>query len=428
MKTCATVLVVLAGALAGTAAAENWPQWRGPALNGSTTETGLPAKFSATENVIWSADLPGIGGATPIVWGENVFVSAMEPDSKKLWAVCLGAADGKVRWKLPMGEGFTNKMGNTGASPSPITDGKTVWFYYGSGRLAATDLSGKVLWQRNIQEDHGEFEILWAYASSPLLYEGRLYIPVLHADHRKADRDISYLLCVDPATGKDIWKCPRITDAKGESRQAFITPFPLAGKGGWQVLIHGGDYLTGHDPADGKMLWKSSDYNPSKNMWWRTVPSAVGADGVAVGYAPKGGRMFAVRTEPGDGKPAGSDLWQTRYNSPDVCTPLIYRGRLFVLDGRKKELVCMDLKTGQVHWKGDLPAKAVFQASATGADGKVYCINLDGEAVVASAGDSFEVLHHVAMGGKNCRSTIAAANGRLFLRTDTKLYCIGKAR
>ena len=428
MRTGRALVVFAAGVLllARPGVAENWPQWRGPFFNGSTTETNLPEKFSPTENVVWTADVPAAGGATPIVWDDRVFVSAQEAGSNELWAMCLSRADGKVLWKRPMGDGFTNRMGNTGASPSPITDGKRVWFYYGTGRLAAMDMDGKAIWQRNIAADHGEFEILWAYASTGLLYKGKLYIPVLHANHRIPNRNISYLLCVDPLTGKDVWKCPRITDAEGESRQAFITPFPHEAPGGWQVLLLGGNYLTGHDPANGKVLWKSEDYNPSKDKWWRTVPSAVATGDVAIGSAPKGGRLFAVRTTAADGKPAGSEVWRTRYNSPDVATPLIYKGKLFILDGRKKELVCMEPETGKVVWKGELGGKAVFQASPTGADGKIYCINLAGEAVVASAGDEFKILHRVQMGAKGDRSTIVAACGQLLVRAGGKLYCIAK--
>ena len=424
--------VLIVGALvvvlsAGPGRGENWPQWRGPFFNGSTTEKDLPTKFSPTENVVWSADLPGVSGSTPIVWNDRVFVTAMEPASKKLWALCLNGTDGTVRWKRPMGKGFTNQMGNTGASPSPITDGKGVWFSFGTGQVTAMDMAGKVRWQRDLQKDHGAFEIMWRYGGTGLLYAGRLYIAVLHGDHNVGGRrDVSYLLCVDPATGKDLWKRPRVTDAPRESRQAYITPFPLVRKDGVQILLHGADHLTGHDPTDGRELWRSPNYNPRKNAWLRTVPSAVGDGDVAVGCAPKGGRLFAVRTVASDGEKAGSLLWTTRRNSPDVCTPLIYQGKLFVLDGRKKELVCMEPRTGKVIWQGKLGAKAVFQASPTGADGKVYCINLHGEAVVVSAGEKFEVLHRANMGGRGVRSMIVAAGGRLLIRTDTKLYCIGK--
>ena len=421
----AAICAAVWAAWAAPAGATDWPQWRGPFFNGSSDETNLPATFGQTENVIWKVDLPGRSGATPIVSGKHVFVSSQEDGSDKLWAMCFNAADGSLLWKRPMGTGFTNKMGNTGASPSPIADGKQVVFYYGTGELAAFDLAGSQRWRRNIAADHGKFEYIWNYASTGLLYEGKLYIPVLHADHKIQVRDISYLLCVDPATGKDLWKTPRVTDAEGESRQAFVTPTPHRGPEGWQVLLLGGDYLTGHSPATGKMLWKSPGYNTAKNKWWRVVSSVTAAGTVAVGCSPKGGYLFAVRTQDVGGQKAGQEIWRRRENSPDVTTPLIYDGKLFILDGRKKVLLCMAPETGEVLWQGDLPAKAVFQASPTGADGKIYCINLEGEVVVASAGDTFKVLHTTKM-DSGARSTISVSGGRLYLRTQKTLYCIGK--
>ena len=437
MSTQRTLTACVAGVflVAGSAGAADWPQWRGPFFNGSTTESDLPAKFSQTENVAWTADLPGAGGSTPIVQGDNVFISAGHPRTRALYALCLNRADGKLRWQREMGVGFSRR-GNTGASPSPIADGDRVFFYYGTGTLAAFDLDGQPLWKREVAKDHGAFELMWGYGASALLYKGKLYVPVLHGDHRSRNPPESYMLCIDPKTGKDVWKHVRRTDARGESRQAYTTPIPLEGSKGASILLVGGDYLTAHDPASGKETWRSEDYNPRKNRWWRTVPSAVVVGGVIVncpptgepGLPPKGGRMFAVRIGPskqlGPKKPA----WIVTRNCPDVCTPLAYAGKLFVLDGGAKVMVCMDPDTGKVHWRGRLRGRGKFEASPTGADGKVYCMNHDGQVVVLSAGDKFEVLHRAEMGGRGCRSTIAVAGGQLFIRTSEKLYCVGKKR
>jgi outer membrane protein assembly factor BamB len=418
----------LAALAAPVAAGENWPQWRGPALNGSSTETGLPGKFSTTENVAWVADVPGMGGGSPVVWDDHVFLAAQDANAgHKLWAISLNRADGKLRWKHPMGTGLANKMGNTGASASPVTDGKTVWFFYTQAVLTAFDMDGKQLWQRDIPKDHGKIEVLWDYGSSPLLYKGRLYVNVIQGSHTTPTPADAFLLCLDPATGKDLWKHVRPTDAIGESRQAYSTPYAFEAPGGTQIVLTGGDHLTGHSAVDGHELWRSASYNRGKDHWWRTVPSVVACGDIAIGCAPKGGPLFGVRTVdgPGDAK-AGSEAWTTRYNSPDVCTPLVYDGKLFVLDGDKKQLVNMDGATGKVNWKGDLPGKANFQASASGADGKIYCIDQAGEVFVVSAGEKFEVLHKAEMGGAGCRSTIAIAGGQLFIRTADKLYCVGK--
>lgn len=415
--------------------AENWPQWRGPFFNGSSSETDLPTRFSPTENLAWQGDLPGVGGSTPIVWEDHVFVSAQEPGSMKLWAVCLGRDNGQVRWRKPMGTGFGNKMGNTGASPSPITDGKTVWFYFGTGELAAFDLAGKQLWRRNIATDHGPFEILWDYGSTGLLHRGRLYIPVIHGGPtrsrgrgpggRPTRGGKGFLLCLDAATGRDIWKRHRPTDALFEAQQAYTTPIPATIGGREVILVTGADYVTAHDPATGKELWRSPSYNPRRDRAYRTVVSPAVADGMVVACPPRGARQFYGGPI---GKSSGQWAWTKHAPSPDVPTPLFYRGKLFVLVGMRKRMFCLEPKTGRTIWEGSLGGTSPFQASPTGADGKVYCINMRGEVVVLSAGDKFEILHRVKLGGYGCRSAIAVAGGQLFIRTDKRLYCIGKRK
>jgi outer membrane protein assembly factor BamB len=411
-------------ALASPSLADDWPQWRGPTFNGSTSETGLPQTWSTTENVAWVAALPGGGGSTPGVAGDRVLVTATDPKTAETFAVCLGRGDGKVRWQHAVCKSFAGRSGNTAATPSPIADGSRSYFLFGTGDFVAYDEAGKELWRRNLTKDHGAWEYMWEFGSSPVLYGGRLYLAVMHGDHRKAAAPESYLLCMDPNTGKDVWKRPRPSDAKSESRQAYTTPVPVAAAAGPMLLVVGADYLTAHRPADGEELWRSDPYT-DRGPWLRTVPSAVATKDVAVVCGPKAGEMFAVPTG-GKGKLTKADrLWTSKEHSPDVCTPLVYEGKLFVLDGNKKTLVCMDPATGKVPWKGDLGGKAVFQASPTGADGRVFCINLAGEVVVASAGGEFRVLHRAEMGGKACRASIAASGGQLFVRVDEKLYCIG---
>lgn len=415
-----------------SAPADNWPQWRGPNLNGSAGEgeKGLPVKFSPDENVAWATDMPGVGAATPIVWGDKIFVTAMEPLApQRTTALCVGRADGKILWQRRVGEeGFGNRMGNTAATPSAVTDGQVVIFQFGTGELLACDMDGKKLWQRNLQADHGKFEILWKYGATGLLYKGKLYVPVIHGPTSAAAGDWSYLLCVDPKTGKDIWKRKRTTDAIRESKQAYSTPIPCDGPAGPMILISGGDYVTAHDPDTGKEIWRSTTYNPRPEAMWRLVVSPCALDGAAIVCAPKGGRMFAVPIDRKGQLTQKDELWSSRNYSPDVCTPLAYKGRFFVLDGRRKQMACIEPRTGKVIWANDLPTKAVLQASATGADGKIYCVSLAGEVLVIEAGDQYKLLHSTKFPGNGCRATISVSEGQLFLRTDTKLYCIGKKK
>jgi outer membrane protein assembly factor BamB len=415
--------VFLVTVMAGGVYGEEWSQWRGPKFNGSTTETNLPDRWTQTENVVWIARLPGGGGSTPIIRDDWVFITAQDGEGKT-WAVGLNRQDGSVRWKHQIGTGFNNRQGNTAASPSPIADGKNVYFLFGSGDFVGFTKQGKELWKRNITEDHGEYEILWDYGSTGLLLEDKIYVPVIHGHHRNTAQDKSYILCVDPQTGKDIWKRDRHTDATYESKQAYTTPYPLEVSGQTNIYITGGDYITAHDPKTGKVLYRSETLNPNNNRWGRTVVSPVSVDGVMLQPAPRGGSIYAARL--GEKGQISEWIWIMRQNSPDVCTPLAYRGKFYILNGVAKKLLCVAPHTGRVLGECDLEGKTKFQASPTGADGKIYCINMRGEAFVLSATDAPRILYRVDMDGKDCRSTIAIAGGQLFIRVDDRLYCIGK--
>src|SRR6267142_2625746 len=139
-------LVLTVGGLAAldlfSVRAENWPQWRGPFFNGLTTEKGLPTNFSKTENVKWVADMPGPSAATPVIWNDRVFVSSVDQKAGTLQAMCLDRVTGKTLWKQETGAGLGLDDKSNFSSPSPVTDGKLVWFYYGNGQLVAFDLEG----------------------------------------------------------------------------------------------------------------------------------------------------------------------------------------------------------------------------------------------------------------------------------------------
>ena len=205
-------LVVLRAGLALAAAvcarAENWPQWRGPFFNGSSTEAGLPGQWSKTDNIAWAAALPGFSGATPAIWEDSVFVSSPDPQ-RDLLLICLERKTGKLRWQKAVAAGDREKGRNNMASPSPVTDGQSVFVLFGTGDLAAFDFSGKELWRRQLAKEYGPFAINWLYGSSPMLYGGRLYVEVIQGTPRdgasQGGGDAAargpYLLCLDPATG-----------------------------------------------------------------------------------------------------------------------------------------------------------------------------------------------------------------------------------
>lgn len=432
-------LAIFLFAAGGARAAEKsgeWRQWRGPHFNGSSEAKNLPDKFDDATNVLWSTPMPGPSAGTPVVTGDRVFVSALDKASDKLLAMCLSRADGKILWQKEVGNGFLKNERNNMASPSPLTDGTHVWFYYGTGDLAAFDLEGKPVWTRNIAEDHGPFNYQWIYGSSPLLYDGRLYIQVLHRDvpahgpPTSNEPAPSYLLAVDPANGKDLWKHVRPEGAAAESKESYGTPVPFEHNGTKQVLLIGGDVATAHDAATGKEVWRCGGWNPEKIGHWRVVPSVVVAGGLVIACPPKGGAVFAIKPDGAGDVTKTHVAWKNDQLTSDVCVPLLYQDKLYVLNGDAKTLSRVDPATGKVEASVELGGNPVFRASPTGADGKIYCMNEGGEVwVVNAAGDKLEIVHQAELegggGSDHNRSSISVAEGQVFVRTFETLYCFG---
>ena len=428
----------------------NWPNWRGPNFNGTGAEDekDLPVKFSPTEGVAWTADLPGPAASTPVVWGDSVFVTAAVESEKKLYAFCLDGKTGTVRWKHAVGEGYRLDDKSNLASPSPVTDGERVIFFFATGDLVAFDFSGKEIWKTNVQKDHGRFAIQWTYASSLMLADQRLYVQVLQRNEsfefagvQKGEKDNpndSYILALDPKTGKQIWKIIRPSDAVAESREAFTTPIPFTHAGRAELLITGGDAITGHDPATGTELWRWSTWNPQKIGHWRLVTSPVGGDGIVLACAPKREPIYAFKAG-GKGVLGESDIaWisnddERKEVSSDVCTPAFYKGRFFIVNGDRQSIACVEPATGKVLWDQRIEPPDVrlqkIESSPTVADGKLYVMDHRGTVIVVAAADTFELLGINQMGSdqeQEVRSTIALANGHLLIRSNGKLYCVGK--
>ncbi len=272
---CCVLLITLSTSVA----AENWPHWRGPNGDGVSRETGLPTNWSATNGVAWRIPMPGRSGATPIIWGETVFLNVAEEGDLQLWA--LDRKDGSSKWKRFVSGGDHRKQKQNMSTPSPVTDGAHVWIVTGTGILKSFDFEGNERWSRDIQKDYGKFGLGYGYASSPLLFEGGLYVPVLHG--METD-DSSYLLRIDGAMGKTTWRVERPTDAIRESPDAYITPALLEYEGKLEIVLTGGDVVTGHDLETGKELWRAHGLNPTNQPNYRIIASPVVMDGVI--YAP----------------------------------------------------------------------------------------------------------------------------------------------
>ena len=425
-------------ALVGAQAGE-WGNWRGPRYDGSTDEKNLPAKFSKTQNVLWSVKMDGASAGTPVIWGDNVFVSSSNPDKERLTANCYDLGTGVLKWSHQVAKGHRQDNRSNYAAPSPVTDGQVVTFFYGTGALATYALDGEKLWSQNIQEKHGQFAFLWTFSTSPLIHDGILYMQVLQRDtkvgSKGSDDNRSYLLALDPKTGKQLWKVYRPAKARSESLEAFSTPIPFIHNGREEILIAGGDCLTGHDPKSGKELWRWGTWNPTRIGHWRLVPSPVAGAGVVLACAPKRAPVYAIKAGgKGDVSTSGK-LWNSQGSrdgvTSDVCTPLFYQDSFFVLygEGRDKMLSRVDPKTGKIQWANDLKSRSLFRGSPTGADGKIYVQNHAGTVHVIDA-KSGRLLHKAEMGESGddqTRASVAIAHGRLFIRTNSRLFCIGKS-
>jgi outer membrane protein assembly factor BamB len=397
--------------------AENWPNWRGPASNGISKEQGLPVKWSQTENIAWKLAMPSKSGATPIVWGNNIFLNVAEGGTLHLWRV--DKAKGTPIWKKPIAQGDYNINKQNMSSPSPVTDGTNVWVMTGVGIFKAFDYEGNEIWMRDIQKDYGKFGLNWGYASSPMLHEDSLYVQVLHG--MKTD-DPSYILRIDKKTGKTIWRAERPTEAIRESPDAYSTPQLLRHNNQLELVILGGDCVTGHDLATGKELWRGNGLNPQNNPNFRTIASAIVFDGMI--YAPTRERPLIAFKAGGKGNITESHKAWTFNAGPDVPTP-VTDGKYFYSINDRGISYCLDAKTGATIWGPQRIKPAIYSASPVLADGKIYITNEDGVTTVLKAGDKFEVLAENDF-AEYTLSSPAISDGRIYMRTTAFLYAIGK--
>lgn len=429
-------------------ASENWPQWRGPTGDGRSDSTGLPTTWGPEQNIVWKTELPSWSGSTPIIWGDYVFVmspskqlaaASAEPpaDNKKggkggrprrdpggpdLLLLCLSKKDGSLRWQRELDRGNDTYMKQNSSSPSPVTDGKHVWATTGNGVVTCLDFAGKVLWTKSLQKEYGNFGLNWGYGSSPLLFNGNLIIEVLHG--MKTD-DPSYLVAIEGESGKVVWRKERPTDAPREAPDSYTTPTLAQVNGQQQIVVAGGDYLTGHDPKTGTELWRAGGLNPTQSGVWRTVNSPVVADGIIyIGTRQK--PVFAFKI--GNSGVTEKDLiWKwDEDGGPDVPTP-VTDGKYYYMVADNGLLTCLDAKTGKVvYGPKRTGVGGIVDSSPLLADGKLYITNENATTVVLAAGPEYKELAKNELDGSFTMSSLAVSGKQLFLRTSTHLYCIGQ--
>ncbi len=286
-------VTVIAASLAIPAAAGDWANWRGPNHNGTTDESNLPSQWSGTENIRWTTPLPGPSAATPVIFGDRVFIASNDTTLKRLMALCFDRETGEFLWGKQLAEADWLPVRNTMCASSPVTDGKLVYFFYGTSDLFALDFDGNVVWSKNLDREVGPTSSQFAYGGSPLLYKGKLYFPILRGQWRSSiqfnsysDKD-SFLVCIDAATGDLLWKIHRPSDAKGESFDSYASAVPYEYGGAESVIVQGGDYLTGHGAETGEELWRQF-HSPKKGNTGRLIPTPVVAGELVIGVQPRG--------------------------------------------------------------------------------------------------------------------------------------------
>jgi len=402
---------------AADAKADNWPGWRGPFANGISNETNLPVRWTTTENIAWKLPMPELSGSSPVVWNDHIFLNVAESGSLFLWAV--DRKQGTPLWKKHLSDGDNRQRKQNMSTPSPVTDGQNVWVMTGTGILKAFDFSGQELWMRDIQKDYGRFGFNWGYGSSPMLHEDSLYVQVLHG--MKTD-DPSYVLRIDKATGRTLWRVERPTNARHESPDAYTTPALLRYGNNVEVVITGGDVVTGHDLGTGKELWRADGLNPTDNGAYRIVASPVVHGDLII--APTRVRPMLVLKPGGRGDVTSSHVLWSFDDGPDVPTPVTDGVYMYVVNDRGI-LWCLDAKTGKEIYGQKRLRPGTYSGSFVLADGKLYITNEDGLTSVVKAGPEFEILAENDFADYSLSSP-AISDGQIFIRTTGALWAIGQ--
>jgi outer membrane protein assembly factor BamB len=407
--------------------AENWPQWRGANHDGISQEKGLPTKFSPTEGIAWRLPLPGPAGATPVVWGKQIFLTSVDKANGDLLLLCVGT-DGKEQWREKISEGNKDVRGDEGnsASPSPSTDGKHVWCFMANGELACYTVEGKKVWQFNIQERYGKLKIQFGMTSTPLLDGDTLYLQLIHGEGNPKTREAK-VVALEKTTGKEVWAVDRPSEARDENEHSYASPTLYRDKEREFLLTHGADYIVAHDLKDGHELWRSGNLNPPGKYepTLRFVASPVAVPGLIIVPSAKNYPVLALKP---NGKGDITDdatmlAWKLDSGTPDVPSPLIV-GDYVYLCRENGNLVCLDRQTGEKKYEKPT-TRDRHRASPVYADGHIYTCARNGIITVAKAGPEFEIVSQNNM-KESISSSPAISNGRIYIRTFDALYAVEK--
>jgi outer membrane protein assembly factor BamB len=412
---------------------DQWPHWRGPNANGTAPQANPPITWDTKTNIKWKAPLPGRGNATPIVWGNQVFVVtavkterlADPADLPKVDAslkvkttppncyyqfvvLAFDRQTGKLRWKNTA----TEKIPHEGIQPthsyaggSPATDGRFLYVSFGSFGIFCYDLDGKLQWQRDLGRLHTRYG--WGEAVTPVCHGDSL---LLNWDQEKD----SALICLDAKTGKTKWRTER------DDKTSWNTPLVVAHKGQTQVIVNGTKRIRSYDLATGAELWQCG------GMTINAIPSPVAANGIAYimsGYTGAGAVAVPLDSR-GDLGTDGKVAWRIHKGTPYVPSPLLAGDRLYFTQANTMFYTVLDLKTGRaIADRERLQGVDTFYASPIAAAGRIYLVDRTGTTLVLRQADRVEVLATNRL-DDTIDASPAAVGRQLFLRSEKYLYCI----
>jgi len=394
--------VFTVGAFGVVCLGADWPSWRGTTGDGICTETNVPVKWSATENIVWKTAIPGKGHSSPVVSGGRVFVTSAGKDGDRR-LLSLDAKTGKVLWTKTVLTAPLEKINylNSRASSTPTADGKHVWVTFLNVEkmfVACYDFDGKEIWRT----EPGRFTAKHGYCASLLLYDD---LVIVNGDQDAKGKDTAYIVALEKATGKERWRIDRPNKVR-----SYVPPVVFNAGGKDQMVLSGSRCTASYDPKTGERNWLVK--GPTDQF----VASMVYTDDV---FLITGG--FPTLHTLGI-SPKGKVLWHRTKESSYVPSP-IAGGKYFFVVGDKGLLSCLTAKTGKVMWSKKLGRH--HSASPVSAGGRLYFLDDDGITFVIDAAPKFRLITKNTL-GEPCRASPAISDGKIFIRSKKNLYCIGK--
>ena len=417
--------------------AANWPQWRGPDGSGISTEKNLPIEWTPTKNIKWKTAIDGRGHSSPIVWGNKIFLTTavegevvpgakavthmnegqvfLHPDSvgadhKHTFKVmALDRNTGKILWETVAWQGtpYDNRHRKSSyASSTPATDGKLVYAFFGTEGLYAYDYNGKLAWKAQL----GNLGTVgMGTGTSPILFEN---LVIVQCDEENGES--SFIVALDKKTGKEVWRTPR------KVQVSWATPILVRTAKRPELITSGTEFVISYDPATGKELWRH------KGVDSNAIPSPVANSDMVFLVAGFPAKIAMAIKLGGSGDLTGTPNvpWTYAKGTAYVPSPILYGDYLYLTTDRGI-LTCIDAKTGEVKYEGGrIPIPATFTASPVAFDGKILMTSEDGDTFIVKAGPKHEILGTNSV-GEAVYASPAIADGRIFIRGEKNLYCIG---